>query len=148
MFPLQLLTAWGRTLFAPEANDQLFVGDDCYVFSHVEDVRRTMEIFGKTHKKQDRIVMVGGGNVGLTVALQLEQLKTRVRVKVIEKNRKCAEMAAEALERTIVLNGDGLDAALLNEAGISRAERQSLANLLVRLQDNLQQSSPNPKEST
>ncbi len=110
------------TLFAPEANDHLFVGDDCYVFSHVEDVRRTMEIFGKTHKKQDRIVMVGGGNVGLTVALQLEQLKTRVRVKVIEKNRKCAEMAAEALERTIVLNGDGLDAALLNEAGISRAD--------------------------
>lgn len=31
-------------------------------------------------------------------------------------------MAAEALERTIVLNGDGLDAALLNEAGISRAD--------------------------
>ena len=108
------------TLFAPEANDQLFVGDDCYVFSHVEDVRRTMEIFGKTHKKQDRIVMVGGGNVGLTVALQLEQLKTRVRVKVIEKNRKCAEMAAEALERTIVLHGDGMNMDLLAEAGIDR----------------------------
>lgn len=110
------------TLFAPESSDQLFVGDDCYVFSHVNDVRRTMEIFGKTPKKQERIVLVGGGNVGLTVALQLEALKTRIRVKVIEKSRKCAELVAEALERTIVLNGDGLDTALLAEAGISRAD--------------------------
>ena len=46
----------------------------------------------------------------------------RVRTKMIEKNRKCAERAAEGLERTIVLNGDGLDAALLAEAGISRAD--------------------------
>ena len=110
------------TLFAPESTDQLFVGDDCYVFCHVDDVRRTMEIFGKTLKKQDRIVLVGGGNVGLTVALQLESHKTRIRTKVIEKSRKCAERAAEALERTIVLNGDGLDTTLLAEAGISRAD--------------------------
>ncbi|MEP2027877.1 MAG: Trk system potassium transporter TrkA [Paracoccaceae bacterium] len=110
------------TLFAPESTDQLFVGDDCYVFCHVDDVRRTMEIFGKTLKKQDRIVLVGGGNVGLTVALQLEAQKTRIRTKVIEKSRKCAELAAEALERTIVLNGDGLDTTLLAEAGISRAD--------------------------
>ena len=42
----------------------------------------------------------------------------RMRTKMIEKSRRCAEKAAEALERTIVLNGDGLDAALLAEAGI------------------------------
>jgi trk system potassium uptake protein TrkA len=41
---------------------------------------------------------------------------------MIEKNRKCAERAAEALERTIVLNGDGLNAALLAEAGIARSD--------------------------
>ena len=110
------------TLFAPEASDQLFIGDECYVFSHREDIARTMEIFGKTTRKQERIVMVGGGNVGLTVAQHLEDAPTRLRTKVIEKNRKVAERAAEALERTIVLNGDGLDAALLAEAGIVRAD--------------------------
>ena len=46
----------------------------------------------------------------------------RVRTKMIEKNRRIAERAAEALERTIVLNGDGLDASLLAEAGIGRAD--------------------------
>ncbi len=110
------------TLFAPESKDQLFVGDDCYVFCHSDDISRMMEIFGKKTSQQDRIVMVGGGNVGLNVAEALEAGERRVRTKIIEKNRHCAERAAEALERTIVLNGDGLDAALLAEAGISRAD--------------------------
>ncbi len=110
------------TLFAPEAKDQLFAGDDCYVFCHRDDIARTMEIFGKKSSTQERIVLVGGGNVGLTVAQALESGSRRIRTKVIEKNRHSAERAAEALERTIVLNGDGLDAALLAEAGISRAD--------------------------
>ncbi len=110
------------TLFAPEASDQLFPGDDCYVISHIEDVPRTTEIFGKSQKKTSRVVVVGGGNVGLTVASTLEAQADRIRVKVIERNRKCAERAADALERTIVLNGDGLDASLLAEANIQRAD--------------------------
>ncbi|WP_299686795.1 Trk system potassium transporter TrkA [uncultured Tateyamaria sp.] len=110
------------TLFAPEAGDQLFAGDEAYVFAHVDDVPRTMEVFGKTMRKQERVVLVGGGNVGLAVARALEGRTNRIRAKVIEKNRRCAELAAEALERTIVLNGDGLDVALLAEAGVSRAD--------------------------
>ncbi|MEO9820794.1 MAG: Trk system potassium transporter TrkA [Paracoccaceae bacterium] len=109
-------------LFAPEPDDQLFSGDDCYIFANADDVKRTMEIFGKTMRKQDRIVLVGGGNVGLAVARSLEERKERVRAKMIEKDRRCAEFAAEALERTIVLNGDGLNVGLLEEAGIGRAD--------------------------
>lgn len=109
-------------LFAPESGDQLFVGDSCYVMVHSEDVQRTMEIFGKAHRKQERVVIVGGGNVGLSVARALEGGKTRIRAKMIERNRKNAERAAEELERTIVLHGDGLDAGLLVEAGVARAD--------------------------
>ena len=109
------------TLFAPESNDQIFAGDSCYVFTHSDDMARTLEAFGKTQKKQDRIVIVGGGNVGLEVARTLEQ-SGRTRAKMIERNRHAAEIAAEALERTIVLHGDGLDSALLKEAGIARAD--------------------------
>ena len=110
------------TLFAPDAGDQLFVGDDCYVFVHIDDVSRTMETFGKTQQKTQRVVVIGSGNVGLLVAQRLEAGKDRIRAKVIEKSRARAELAAEALERTIVLNGDGLDIALLTEANISRAD--------------------------
>ncbi|MFW8593021.1 Trk system potassium transporter TrkA [Cribrihabitans neustonicus] len=110
------------TLFAPEPGDQLFVGDSCYVFAHAEDVTRTVEVFGKTEKRQDRVVVVGGGNVGLEVAKALEARTSRIRAKVIERDRKSAERAAEELERTIVLNGDGLDRALMIEAGIEKAD--------------------------
>ena len=109
-------------LFAPEPGDQLFDGDRIYVFAHTEDLNRTLEIFGKTNRKQERIVIVGAGNVGLAVARALENRTERMRAKVIEMNRDRAEKAADALERTIVLNGDGMDMEILLEAGIDRAD--------------------------
>ncbi len=109
-------------LFAPEPGDQLFAGDQIYVFSHSEDINRSLEIFGKRTKKQERIVIIGGGNVGLGVARALESRSDRVRAKIIEKNRAVAERAADSLERTIVLHGDGMDMDLLTEAAIDRAD--------------------------
>ncbi|WP_372840065.1 Trk system potassium transporter TrkA [Phaeovulum sp.] len=109
-------------LFAPDPGDQLFAGDQIYVFSHIDDVNRTLDIFGKSTKKQERIVIVGGGNVGLAVAQALESRTERVRAKVIEVSRARAELAADALNRTIVLNGDGLSLELLDEAEVARAD--------------------------
>jgi trk system potassium uptake protein TrkA len=109
-------------LFAPEAGDQLFVGDEAYVFAPRDDIPRTLEVFGKRQDKQERLVIVGGGNIGLAVAQSLEEHRTGTRTKMIERDRRCAERAADALERTIVLNGDGLESSLLNEAGIARAD--------------------------
>ncbi|WP_135505561.1 Trk system potassium transporter TrkA [Roseovarius aestuariivivens] len=109
-------------LFAPESGDQLFAGDEAYVFAPTEDIPRTVEVFGKEQRKQERLVIIGGGNIGLAVARALEERGKRTRTKVIERERRCAERAADVLERTIVLNGDGLDSRLLDEAGISRAD--------------------------
>ncbi|MBV7409712.1 Trk system potassium transporter TrkA [Maritimibacter sp. DP1N21-5] len=110
------------TLFAPEANDQLFAGDQVYVFSETQDVNRTLEIFGKQVKRQERVVIIGGGNVGRAVAAALESRTDRVRAKIIELDRPTAERAADSLERTVVLHGNGMDQELLREAGINRAD--------------------------
>jgi len=110
------------TLFAPSPGDQIFPGDDCYIMTETNDMARTLEIFGKTQGKLERVVVIGGGNVGLAVAKALETRTDRVRVRVIERDRSIAENAADQLERTIVLNGDGLDASLLEEANISSAD--------------------------
>jgi len=109
-------------LFVPEPGDQLFAGDQIYVFSHTVDAGRALEIFGKTARLPERVLIVGGGNVGLTVARALEAGPERMRVRVIEKSRARAEVAADALERTIVLHGDGLDAEILREAGVDRVD--------------------------
>jgi trk system potassium uptake protein TrkA len=110
------------TLFVPEPGDQLFEGDQIYVFTHVQDADRTLEIFGKAVKPPERVVIVGGGNVGLGVAKSLERGEARIRSRVIEARRDRAEIAADALERTIVLHGDGLDMELLKEAGVERTD--------------------------
>ncbi|MEM6307793.1 MAG: Trk system potassium transporter TrkA, partial [Pseudomonadota bacterium] len=44
-------------LFAPEAGDQLFADDACYLFLHKDDRNRVLEVFGKTSAKQDRVVI-------------------------------------------------------------------------------------------
>jgi len=111
-----------NTLFAPSADDQIFAGDAIYIFTETPDMARTLEIFGKKQAKQERVVIIGGGNVGLAVAQALESRADRIRVRIIEKNRAVAERTADALSRTIVLHGDGLDAALLEEAGIGSAD--------------------------
>ncbi|MDB6180067.1 Trk system potassium transporter TrkA [Paracoccus fistulariae] len=109
-------------LFAPEANDQLFAGDQIYILTHTDDVTRTLEIFGKPPQKQETLVIVGAGNVGLVVAQKLESRHERIRTKLIERDRHRAEYAADHLERTIVLNGDGLSAELLEEAAVQTTD--------------------------
>ncbi|MEO0372679.1 MAG: Trk system potassium transporter TrkA, partial [Pseudomonadota bacterium] len=87
-------------LFAPDADDELQAGDEAYVFSPVDDIPRTLEVFGKSSHVQERLVIVGGGNIGLSVAQSLETRGRKTKAKVIERDRKAAERAAELLERT------------------------------------------------
>jgi trk system potassium uptake protein TrkA len=112
----------GRKLIVPSANDQLFAGDDVYVMSHTDDVNRTLEVFGKKDEMPKRVVVIGGGNVGFSLLQQLEAVKDKLRLRVIELDRTRAETIAEQLERTIVLHGDALDPAIMDEAGVSTAD--------------------------
>ena len=109
-------------LFAPNAGDQLFCSDEVYLMCHSSDTNRTLDVFGKSQGEQNRIILIGGGNVGLRIAKSLEDSENRVRVKIIEKNRVTAELAANSLERTIVLHGDGLDSGLLEEANVAKTD--------------------------
>ena len=61
-----------------------------------------------------------GGEAGFDSAVNRLPPMTRQNQK--HRRHREAERAAEALERTIVLNGDGLDSALLEEAGIAKAD--------------------------
>ncbi|MCL4137735.1 UNVERIFIED_CONTAM: hypothetical protein GTU68_000266 [Idotea baltica] len=109
-------------LLVPSSSDELYAGDQIYLCTHTDDMSRCLEIFGKTNSKQERVLIIGGGNVGLSVARRMEQSTAKIHVKMIEANRACAERAADELERTIVLHGDGLDMELLEEANISNTD--------------------------
>ena len=51
----------------------MFTDDQVYLLAHRDDVSRTMEIFGKKMTKQERVVIIGAGTVGLFVAKSLEK---------------------------------------------------------------------------
>ncbi|WP_134724421.1 Trk system potassium transporter TrkA [Paracoccus luteus] len=111
----------GTRLFAPEPGDQLMPGDQAYVVAATPDVDRTLDIFGRPSHGVRRVVIIGGGNVGVAVAQALER-QGDLHVKLIERDRARAEAAADLLGRTIVLNGDGMAADLMAEAGVPQAD--------------------------
>jgi trk system potassium uptake protein TrkA len=109
-------------LFIPRSGDQLFAGDLAYVVTAREQVRRTLGLFGHEEKEASRIVIAGGGNIGLYVATTIEQRQSRTNVKIIEANRERAVHVADKLRRTVVLHGSALDQKLLAEADIQEAD--------------------------
>jgi trk system potassium uptake protein TrkA len=108
-------------VWVTHGDDQLYPGDEVYFLADHEDLNRTIEIFGRKNLSAQRIVVIGAGNVGLRVAREIESMP-KLRCKMIERDRARAEFAADHLERTIVLNGDALNAELLAEAGIAEAD--------------------------
>ncbi|WP_411817908.1 Trk system potassium transporter TrkA [Hyphococcus sp. DH-69] len=111
----------GDNIWRAHSGDQLEPGDQVYFVSDRQDVTRALEIMGEAARQARRVIIVGGGNVGLFVAKGLEKLGS-MKIRLIERDRKRAEHIAEELERTIVLQGDGLDRSVLSEAGVADAE--------------------------
>ncbi|MEO0617851.1 MAG: Trk system potassium transporter TrkA [Pseudomonadota bacterium] len=109
-------------LFVPTVDDHLSVGDDAYFVAQREQVLRTLKIFGHEEQQARRIVIAGGGNIGLYVAREIEKSHASIRVKVIEHDRNRAVQIAEDLSRTIVLHGDALSEELLREADVNQAD--------------------------
>lgn len=109
-------------LHIPRGADHIEPGDEVYFVAEPAHVGRTLDLFGHTERGARRIIIVGGGNIGLFVAKELERRQTGAKVKLIEASKERAEAAADQLARTVVLHGDGLDQALLREAGVAEAE--------------------------
>ena len=108
-------------VFAPTSTDPLEGGDIAYFVTKTEQSGRLIEILGKNIAAARQIVIIGGGNIGLFVAQQLEKQRA-VRVRLIEKDKDVAERAASELRRTVVLAGDAMSAELQEEAGVPEAE--------------------------
>lgn len=106
----------------PDANDQMLVGDEVYFVAETSHLQRAMAAFGHEERAARRVIIVGGGNIGLGLAEQLEREHPDVNAKIIEGSRARAEYIAERLSQTPVLQGDGLDPELLEEANISSTE--------------------------
>lgn len=109
-------------IFIPHSADQLIAGDLAYVVTTRRQVRRTLGLFGHEETEATRIVIAGGGNIGLYVAQQMEKKQASTKVKIIENTRERAVHVADELRRTVVLHGSALDQKMLLEADIQHAD--------------------------
>ncbi len=108
----------GDNLFIPKKSDSLLNGDLVYILSDKNHVKRTMSAFGLNEKPIKKIIIVGGGNIGFNLAKDIEIHHSDISVCIIENNNERAKYIADQLGNTLVLNGDGLDQNILDEANI------------------------------
>ena len=108
--------------FVPSPDDDLQPGDNVYFVAETDHLNRAMTVFGHEEKEAHRVVIVGGGNIGLYLAKMVEENHPHVRLKIIEVDRKRAELVAQTLEETTVIHGNALDTDILEETNVAQAE--------------------------
>ena len=109
-------------LFIPKKQDILTEGDHVYIMVDKNHVKRTMSAFGYDEKPIKKLIIIGGGNIGFNLAKDLEKYQSDISVSIVENNEDRSKYIADQLSNTLVLNGDGLDQDLLDEANIKDAD--------------------------
>ncbi len=109
-------------LIVPTGETEMKEGDEVYFIADTAHVRRAMSAFGHEEAEARRIIVIGGGNIGLYIAHELEEQHPKVRCKLIELDEARARAAADELSKTTVLLGDALERELLEEANVAQTE--------------------------
>lgn len=94
-------------------------GDHVYYITQPDALKRILKSCGKTSERVKTIMILGGGDIGLSTALALQK---KYRVILVEKDRKKSFELADLLKNALVINGDGRDVELLEEEGISEVD--------------------------
>lgn len=102
-------------------DDILREGDKVYLITASTDLERSLEIFGVEKSPFHRVIVIGGGKIGLDFARRVEEKFKNYSLKIIEHDKERSEKIAGILTKAIVLHGDGMEEEILDEAGIQSA---------------------------
>ena len=83
------------------------------------NIRQMMGELRRSDRPMRRIMIAGGGNIGARLARSIED---DYNVKVLETNKRRADMLATELNRALVLRGDATDEKLLENEGIDETD--------------------------
>jgi len=116
---LQLIVAAivrDETVIVPTGADAIREGDLVYFVCEDSQLQPVFAFLGNRPGTKKRVLIIGGGNIGLRLARTLE--KKPMHVKLMDKSpERCAELAGQ-LDRAVVLVGDGTDQKALLEENI------------------------------
>jgi trk system potassium uptake protein TrkA len=121
---------WGDFVFEKD--------DTVYFIIKTKQVDKLMELLGKTPSKTRRVMVLGGSKIGRSI---VEELQHEMNVRLVEINREKAEMIANQMENTLVINANGADIEFLKSENIqevdsfiavtSKEEKNLLSGLLA-----------------
>ena len=103
----------------PDGDTVIQEGDEVFFIADRKDIRVFMSEMRRLEDPVRRVVIAGGGNIGVRLALALEQTN---QVKIIERDPQRARFISEQLNRAIVLVGDAADEELLLEENIDNVD--------------------------
>ncbi len=107
-----------------KGNEELLEKDQIYFTIETSQVNRALSAFGFEAEETQKILIVGGGKVGLRLATTLvHDTQNKIQVQIIEHNKERAlKVATEVKGLPItVFCGDALDSEILEEAGASES---------------------------
>ena len=103
---------------------QFMAGDEVYVLAPEGNLDRIRAIFGHYEQQAHSFAIIGGGNIGARVAQSIKRQNKKHSVKLVEAGKQRAnDLATELSGMGItVINGDGLDQTIVEEAGIAATD--------------------------
>ena len=106
----------GDEVTIPNGAFELAAGDIISFVATRKVCHSFLKSIGFNTKSVGSTILIGGGKSAFYLADQL--IKTGIDVKIIEKDLKRCEELSELLPKAVIINGDGINEALLEETGI------------------------------
>lgn len=105
----------GDQSIIPDGDTVILHGDEVFCLASTDEIRHVMRELRKMDKPVKRVMIAGGGNIGIRLAQALEG---EYQVKIIERYKQRAEVLANQLHSALVLQGDATDEELLESEHI------------------------------
>jgi len=109
----------GDQAIIPDGETFVEAGDEVFCLADTDHVRKVMHELHRMDKPVKRVMIAGGGNIGLRLAKVLE---ARYQVKLIEFNKRRASEIAGQLANALVLQGDATDEELLESENVAEMD--------------------------
>ena len=103
----------------PEGDTIIEADDEVFFLAARKHIRAVMGELRKMDKPVKRVMLAGGGNIGLRLAVAIEH---KYQVKIVEHNVERSKLLSETLDKAIVLFGDAADEELLLDENIENTD--------------------------
>lgn len=103
----------------PKGTTVIEADDEVFFIAAREHINAVMSELRRVERPYRRVMIAGGGNIGLRLALSIEPYFS---VKVLEFSKERCESLAEMLHQTVVLNMDATDRERLLEENIEQCD--------------------------